>query len=221
MSRRAVLFDLDGTLVDTAPDLIRCLHELMAEAGHRPLPERALQSTVSHGARMMVSYAFALPPQDPRAIDLESELVRRYHERLAAESRLFPGMAEVLAALERDHVAWGVVTNKPAALTQPLLQRLGLWERAGVVVSGDTLARAKPHPAPVEHAAAALGLRPGSCWAVGDARRDIQSAAAAGTPALVALFGYLHAGDRPAAWGAQGLLERPLDLLGWLDHERS
>ncbi|ABM61362.1 HAD-IA family hydrolase [Halorhodospira halophila] len=216
-ARHGVLFDLDGTLVDTAPDLIACLQGLLAEAGRTPAPSAALQATVSHGARIMVSHAFSLPPSDPHAVALEQELVRRYRARIADESRLFPGMASVLDTLEAQGIPWGIVTNKPTDLTEPLLERLGLDTRAGAVVCGDTLARAKPHPDPIRHAAATLGCPPEACWSLGDARRDIDAAAAAGARGLVALFGYLHAGDRPALWGAHGLIRQPAELLGWID----
>ncbi len=216
MSATGVLFDLDGTLVDTAPDIIGCVHALLAERGREAVPARALETTVSHGARMVISYAFAVPPETERARELEAELVQRYRSEVGMRSGLYPGMPEVLEALEHEGVPWGVVTNKPARLAQPLLQRLGLSHRAGAVICGDTLERAKPHPQPIQYAARALGCSPETCWTIGDARRDIDAAMAAGSFGLVALFGYLHAGDRPAHWGAHGLLWRPMDLLAWV-----
>lgn len=218
-AQRGVLFDLDGTLVDTAPDLVACVQELLREAGRPEAPRAALQSTVSHGARIMVSHAFSVPPSDPHAVSLEQELVRRYQARIADESRLFPGMPELLDTLEARGIPWGIVTNKPTHLTEPLLERLALHARAGAVVCGDTLSRAKPYPDPIRHAAASLGCAPEACWSLGDARRDIDAAVAAGARGLVALFGYLHAGDRPAQWGAHGLIRQPAELLGWLDQE--
>ncbi|MFP4184087.1 MAG: HAD-IA family hydrolase [Halorhodospira sp.] len=212
-----VLFDLDGTLVDTAPDLIACTQQLQRETGRSPTAAEALQATVSHGARVMVSHAFSLPPSDPRAAELEVELVARYRACIAEHSRLFPGMEQVLEALERRRIPWGVVTNKPGHLTEPLLERLGLASRTGTVVCGDTLAYPKPHPLPIRHAATELGCPPQACWSLGDARRDLDAALAAGARGLVALFGYLHAGDRPTRWGAHGLLRRPEELLPWLD----
>ncbi|MFP4129625.1 MAG: phosphoglycolate phosphatase [Halorhodospira sp.] len=212
-----VLFDLDGTLVDTAPDLIACVQELLAEADRPAVAPEALQAAVSHGARVMVSHAFSVPPSEPRAEALEAELVRRYRARLAERSRLFPGMPGVLDTLDAHGVPWGIVTNKPTHLTEPLLERLGLSGRAEAVVCGDTLAHAKPHPHPIRHAAARLGCPPQACWGLGDARRDIDAALAAGARSLVALFGYLHAGDRPARWGAHGLIRQPGELLGWLE----
>jgi len=212
-----ILFDLDGTLVDTAPDLIACVQELLAEADRLAAAPEALQASVSHGARIMVSHAFALPPSSPQAEALEAELVRRYRARLAEHSGLFPGMAGVLDTLDAHGIPWGIVTNKPTHLTEPLLERLGLRSRAGAVVCGDTLEHAKPHPLPIHHAAATLGCAPQACWGIGDARRDIDATLAAGARSLVALFGYLHAGDRPARWGAHGLIRQPGELLGWLD----
>ncbi|MBK1734527.1 phosphoglycolate phosphatase [Halorhodospira abdelmalekii] len=213
----AVIFDLDGTLVDTAPDLIACLSELLADEGRCTPPYAALRSTVSHGARVMVQQAFSLERDDRRSARLEEELVRRYRARIAERSRLFPGMEAVLATLEANAIPWGVVTNKPSALTTPLLEQLALDQRAAVIVSGDTLARAKPDPLPIRHAAATMGCPPQACLAVGDARRDIEAAVGAGAFALAALFGYLHAGDHPWRWGAHGLIASPLDTLDWLE----
>ncbi len=216
MSGPGVLFDLDGTLVDTAPDLLACVDEMLADRGRVSMPTGALQSTVSHGARVLACHAFSLPLEAPAARELEAELVARYRQRIAAQSRPFPGMERVLDALEEAGIPWGIVTNKPTALTEPLLEALELHHRASVVVSGDTLEHAKPHPLPVRHAARALNRAPEACWSIGDARRDIDAALAAGTRGLVALFGYLHAGDRPHRWGAHGLIREPEEILHWL-----
>lgn len=212
----ALIFDLDGTLVDTAPDLISCVDELLGENNRSPIAPQLLRSSVSHGAHAMICQAFSLSPDDPFSWTLEAELVRRYRQRIAEHSRLFPGMEKVLATAEAAAIPWGVVTNKPGALTNLLLERLGLTGRAGAVVSGDTLERAKPDPLPMHFAAQTLGHPIGNCLAIGDARRDTEAALGAGAKSLVALFGYLSAGDRPTHWGAHALISQPEEILHWL-----
>ncbi len=211
---RAVLFDLDGTLIDTAPDLIHSLAEVLAAEGRPPAPPGAVRATVSHGAAVMVQQAFSLAPDDPHTQRLARAVVDRYRRCLTERSRPFPGTLEVLAALEAEGVPWGVVTNKPGRLARPLLEALNL--RPGTVVCGDDLPRPKPYPDPVLAAAAQLGVAPSDCLAVGDARRDVESAVRAGAAALVALFGYLDAGDEPTAWGAHGMIRAPEEILHWL-----
>ncbi len=210
----AVLFDLDGTLVDTAPDLIHCLGEVLAAEGWPPAPPEAVRATVSHGAAVMVQQAFSLAPDDARTARLAQAVVERYRHSLTVRSRPFPGVAEVLSALQGAGVPWGVVTNKPAALARPLLEALDL--HAAAVVCGDDLPRAKPYPDPIFAAAEELGVAPADCLTIGDARRDIEAATRAGAGALAALFGYLHAGDDPATWGAHGLIRTPEEILAWL-----
>jgi phosphoglycolate phosphatase len=213
--RHGVLFDLDGTLLDTAPDMAGALNELRVLEGMTPLPFASLRQHVSHGSARLVSVGFGLEAGDEYE-RLRLRFLDVYRARLASDTRPFDGMDHVLAAVESAGFAWGVVTNKPGWLTEPLLQALGLRGRCACVVSGDTLPVRKPHPAPLLHAAEALGLAPGDCTYVGDAERDIQAGRAAGMRTLVAAFGYLGDGDDPEAWGADGLLSRPLDLLGWL-----
>lgn len=213
---RGVLFDLDGTLLDTAPDMIGALNELRAEAGREPLPFGQVRPYVSHGSVALVRLGF---PEVPEA---QFEALRQryllvYAARLAAETRPFEGIVELLAALERAAVAWGVVTNKPGFLTEPLLEALGLRQRAGAVVSGDTFPERKPHPRPLLHAAAELGVPPAHCLYVGDAERDVQAARAADMRALVARFGYIGPMDRIEEWQAHGSIDSPLEVLEWLD----
>ncbi len=214
---RAVFFDLDGTLLDTAPDMGGALNTLLEEEGRAPLPPERIRPVVSHGATALVRLGFGLGPEDGEAFErLRRRFLSLYHRRLARETRLFPGMAQVLEALEADGVYWGVVTNKPARFTEPLLTALGLDRRAACVVSGDTAPARKPDPRPLLHACGVTGVLPEECVYVGDARRDVEAAHAAGMPAAVALFGYLDPGDEPAAWGAEALLEAPADVLAWV-----
>jgi phosphoglycolate phosphatase len=216
MSRAsAILFDLDGTLLDTAPDMVGALNRLRVEEGREPLPFADVRASVSHGAMRLVRVGF------PESSGDEFERLRRrflalYAAHLADGTFLFDGIAPVLEALEADALPWGVVTNKPGWLTDPLLERLGLTSRACCVVSGDTLAERKPHPLPLLHAAQLTGVRPERCVYVGDAERDIVAGRAAGMQTVIAAYGYLGPDDRPADWNAHGRVDHPGELLDWL-----
>jgi N-acetyl-D-muramate 6-phosphate phosphatase len=213
---RAVLFDLDGTLLDTAPDMVGALNELRTEHALEPLPFAAVRGAVSHGAGRVVKVGF--PEADADAcVVLQRRFLEIYRGALSRRTRLFGGMDEVLQALAARSVKTGIVTNKAAWLTDPLLEELGLRARFACVVSGDTLAERKPHPAPLLHAASLAGVGPDECIYVGDAQRDVQAAHAAKMPALVASYGYLLADEDATAWGADAYLSRPLDLLDWLE----
>ena len=213
---RSVLFDLDGTLLDTAPDLAYALNRVLEQQGRAPLPYEQIRPKVSHGAKALVKLGFDLNPEDENYATLRQRLLDIYRANLARETRLFPGMDSVLAAIERQGLSWGVVTNKPAWLTDPLLNTLGLSKRAACVVSGDTTGNSKPHPEPMLHACRQAGSRPQHAIYIGDAPRDVQAGRNAGLRTLVALFGYLEPHDRPETWGADGSIERPEDLLDWL-----
>ncbi|MGC4027783.1 MAG: phosphoglycolate phosphatase [Steroidobacteraceae bacterium] len=212
----AVLFDLDGTLLDTAPDMIPALNQVRAEQGAAPLPYDEVRAQVSHGSTGLLKLAFPGLAGDPFEA-LRTRLLDLYAARIATATAPFPGFESVLPELERRGLRWGIVTNKPAFLTTPLLAALGLDRRAGIVVSGDTLPQRKPHPAPLLHAAHALALDPATCVYVGDAERDVQSARAAGMPVLVARYGYLGPGDDPDAWAPDAHIDDPAGLLRWLD----
>lgn len=208
-----VLFDLDGTLADTAPDLAAALNDLLQSRGRPPLPPELTRPQASHGTRGLLGLGFGVGPEHPEFDGLRQEYLARYALRLLERTTLFPGMADVLDRLESDGRRWGVVTNKPTCYTLPLLAHLGLAARAACVVCGDTLAWNKPHPAPLVHACRLACTVPVRCWYVGDAQRDVAAARAAGMPALVALYGYLDAADRPQDWGAQGYIHQPGELL--------
>jgi 2-phosphoglycolate phosphatase len=213
---KAVLFDLDGTLLDTALDFMEALNKLRAEENLAPLPYETVRCQVSHGGHALVRLGFGtLEPDAHEAMRMR--LLNIYRKQLAKHTRLFEGGDEMLRDLERRGMAWGIVTNKPGWLTDPLLIEVGLHTRARAVVSGDTLPERKPHPMPLLHAAATLGVSPGECVYVGDAERDMQAAKAAGMYALIAGFGYLGDDDRADGWFSHGWLAAPLDLLGWLD----
>lgn len=211
-----LLLDLDGTLLDTAPDMCAALNALRGELGLEPLPFAAVRPHVSHGSTALVSLGF------PSAEGDEFERLRRrfldlYFANLVDGTRVMDGFEPVLARLEDQGVPWGVVTNKPGWLTDPLLERIGLRARAGCVVSGDTLAERKPHPLPLLHAAALIGRAPGECVYAGDAERDIVAGRAAGMRTVAVRFGYLAPGEDPAAWQPDGIVDRPAELLDWLE----
>jgi phosphoglycolate phosphatase len=210
-----LLLDLDGTLVDTAPDFVHTLNLLRAEHGLGPLAADIVRPHVSHGVRMLIRLGFGLLEGDERFEGLRQRFLELYRVHLVRESRPFPGMASVLAAIEARGMRWGVVTNKPAAFTHPLLAGLELEKRAACIVSGDTTAHAKPHPAPLLHAAKLLALAPRDCLYVGDDRRDIDAGRGAGMRTLVAMFGYIAAAENPREWQADGLVHRPEEILAW------
>jgi phosphoglycolate phosphatase len=212
---RAVLFDLDGTVLDTAPDMVGALNRLREEHSLAPLPFDAVRSAVSHGSARVVKTGFP-DVDDASSLALQQRFLEIYRSALSHETRLFAGMEEVLEELAGWGMKSGIVTNKPGWLTEPLLAELGLSTRFACVVSGDSLAERKPHPLPLQHAAALAGVRPDECIYVGDAQRDVQAAHAAAMPALVANYGYLRADEDSRIWGGDGYLNRPLDLLDWL-----
>jgi 2-phosphoglycolate phosphatase len=216
MPLRAVLFDLDGTLLDTAPDMVAALNALRLEEGLAPLPYETVRPAVSHGAARVVTSGF--PEADhERANALQRRFLDIYRGALSRGTRLFPGMEQVLETLVRRRLHCGIVTNKAAWLTDPLLEQLGLRARFTCVVSGDTVAERKPHPLPLLHAAKLAGVTAAECIYVGDALRDVQAAHAAGMAALVANYGYLKADEDSQLWGGDGYLNRALDLLSWID----
>lgn len=212
---RGVLLDLDGTLLDTAPDMAHALNRLRAAEGMDLLPFDRIRPLVSHGAPRMIRFAFG-DPEPPRYEELRLRFLEFYRGALAVHTRPFAGFEEVLGALEQAGMRWGIVTNKPGWLTVPLLEQLGLAARSGCIVSGDTLAERKPHPLPLLHAAGLLGLEPRECVYLGDAERDVQAARNAGMIPLVAGFGYLDEGEDPSAWRPEAVLGQPAELLDWL-----
>jgi phosphoglycolate phosphatase len=213
---RALLLDLDGTLLDTAPDMAGALNRLRVEEGREPLPFATLRPQVSHGALALVRTGFA--PAEPAELErLRLRFLAIYREHLAGATTLFPGFAAVLERLEAAGIPWGIVTNKPGWLATPLVAALGLAARAACLVAGDTLAERKPHPAPLLHAARLAGVEAGACLYAGDAERDIVAGRAAGMRTAAVRFGYLAPGEDPARWRPDAIAERPADLLDWLE----
>ncbi len=212
----AVLFDLDGTLADTAPDLGAAVNRLRAERGLEPMPLAQLRPHASHGARGLLGAAFGVAPGDAEFAALNAAFLARYETALAVDSVLFERVADVLDTIEARSLRWGIVTNKATRFTGPVVAALGLTPRAGVVVCGDTTARAKPHPDPLLHAAHALAVAPARCVYVGDSERDVAAGVAAGMRTLVARYGYIAAHETPDAWPADGVLEDIAQLVDWL-----
>lgn len=215
---RTILFDLDGTLLDTAPDLADALNTVLAENQRSPLPFEDIRPVVSHGGVALIKLGFNMDSSDPAFAPLRQRLLDVYRENISRRTQPFPGISKLLDSIEQRGLNWGIVTNKPGWLTEPLLKDLGLFDRAACVVSGDTLEERKPHPAPMLHASELANSRPEHCVYIGDAQRDIEAGNNAGMQTLVALFGYIRKDDDPYSWNASSLIEQPGDLLVWLDN---
>jgi len=209
----SVLFDLDGTLVDTAPDMAAALNILLNEEHREAIPYQCIRPEVSNGAKGLLRLGFGIESHQPDYDRLRLRFLSIYESHLSVRSKLFEGMEYVLLQLEQNEIPWGVVTNKPGWLTAPLLDALDLSTRARCIVSGDTCEKAKPHPMPLLHAAKLLGQSAATCLYVGDAPRDVEAARAAGMAVFVAAYGYLETGSEPSTWGADALLEHPRDLI--------
>ncbi len=211
-----VLFDLDGTLADTAPDLAAAANRQRAERGLEPLPLDQLRPLASHGARGMVGRALGLKPGDADYEEVRQEFLEYYAQAICVHTKLFAGIGETLDQLEADGRRWGVVTNKMARFTDPLMERLGLHGRAACVVSGDTTQHAKPHPAPIHHALNACAVGSEQTVYVGDDLRDVQAGRAAGVVTVIAAYGYLGAEADIASWGGDHVIDAPAQLLTWI-----
>lgn len=214
-----VLFDLDGTLADTAPDLAYALNQLLQEQGEPALPLETIRPTVSQGGIFMVSQFLHIDQEDEAFPALRQRFLDIYSSNLANETALFPGMQQVLDRLEADNISWGIVTNKVSWLTDPLMRALGLEQRAGCIVSGDTVEHSKPHPAPMLHACQLIDRAPSRTLYVGDAKRDIEAGHNAGMYTLIANYGYIAADEDPGTWGADGMIETPLEILDCLTRQ--
>ena len=213
---RAVLFDLDGTLADTAPDMARTVNLLRTRRGLAPVALEQVRPHVSKGARGMICSAFEITAEHPDFQAMREEFLDVYEDNLCVDTRIFPGMEELLDELEQRRIAWGVVTNKFERFARPVLEGLGLGARAGVIVGGDTCPRAKPYPDPLLFAAQRLEVEPAETLYVGDDERDVQAARAAGMPVLVAGYGYLGDGPAPRAWGADAIVDCAEGIGAWL-----
>ena len=213
---RTVLFDLDGTLLDTAPDMAAALNAILTEEGFPQLPFEHIRNHVSHGSNALVELGFGKEQTEEDFLRRRQRFLDVYNENLHLDTELFPGMASLLAYIERHQMTWGVVTNKPAFLTDPLMASLGLSERAACIVSGDTTDERKPHPKPMLHACELAGSRAEECVYVGDASRDIEAGRRAGMPTLIAMYGYIDEFQKPEEWGAEGMVNEPREIVDWL-----
>jgi len=210
---RAVLFDFDGTLADTAPDLGYALNLQRQRHGREPLPDATIRPYASHGTQGLLRIGFDLAPGQAGFAEMRSEYLALYESVFCRQPALFDGVAELLLEIEQMGLHWGVVTNKPARFTLPLMARLGLERRAACVVSGDDCARLKPYPDTLLLAAEQVGTAPIDTVYVGDAERDIEAGLAAGMATVVVRYGYLGEDDRPEEWGAQHIIDVPGELL--------
>lgn len=209
----AVLFDLDGTLADTAPDLSSALNRLRSEEGLDCVPLECLRPVASNGVRGLLGVGFGLTPEHHRYAELAQRFLSHYMARLCVDTVLFNGVVDLLDELEARYIPWGIVTNKQSRFTLPLVADLGLAQRAACVVCGDSAARAKPHPDPLFMASELLNVRPQHCMYVGDDLRDIQAGREAGMITVAAAYGYLGCNEPLSAWGADATIENPRELL--------
>ncbi len=214
---KLLLLDLDGTFADTAPDLANALNKTLELHGRPCMSLEQIRPAVSHGSFALIRLGFGMDPDDSRFEPLRQDLLGFYTDNICLHTTLFPGMEELIDKLDANHTPWGIVTNKPEWLTNPLMKQLGMDKRAACVVSGDTTANPKPHPEPILYACKQAGNHdPADCIFVGDAKRDIEAGNRAGTTTLVAMFGYIDPEDRPEEWDADGYVEHPAQILEWL-----
>ncbi|MFK5984617.1 MAG: HAD-IA family hydrolase [Pseudomonadota bacterium] len=203
----AVLFDLDGTLADTAPDLANALNRVLVENNHCALAYNEIRPVVSHGGIALIRLGFKIEPEHPQFEPLHHRLLEIYRQDICQQTQLFPGLDIVLEQLEKYNIPWGIVTNKPDWLSKPLLQQLNLSHRIGSLVCGNTLAEKKPHPAPLFHACKEINIDPLQCIYIGDAARDIEAGKRAGMKTIAAAYGYIEKHDPPENWQADKLVE--------------
>lgn len=217
MRLRAVLFDMDGTLLDTAPDFIAICQAMRAARDLPPTDEQGIRDVISGGAKAMIQASFDLPPEAAGFEALRLEFLERYQQGCAVHSHLYEGMAQLLEDIEQANLIWGVVTNKPLRFAEPIMQQLGLAERSAVLICPDHVTRSKPDPEPLLLACSKLDLDPASVLFVGDDLRDIESGRDAGTRTAAVRYGYIHPNDNPDHWGADVVVDHPSDLRRVLD----
>ena len=212
----AVLFDLDGTFADTAADLAAPANAMRAQRGMSPLPLDDLRRVASSGARGLIGRALGIAPDHQDYEALRLDFLQRYEQALCVETRVFAGLEPVLERLEAQGIPWGVVSNKIERYVRPILAELNMLERSACAVGGDTAEFAKPHPAPLLHAATLVGVDPGRCVYVGDDLRDIQAGHAAGMVTVAAAYGYCGDEQPPQSWNAHLIIDEPGALAAWL-----
>ena len=208
----AIFFDLDGTLADTAPDLAAALNKVRVEDGLPPMPIETLRPMTSHGARGLLGLGMNLTPADAEYPQYAARFLAHYEQALCQDTRLFDGVADLLDAIEARQIPWGVVTNKAARFTNPLVAELGFTPRAAAIISGDSAPRAKPHPDTLLLAATTAKVTPEKCLYVGDDLRDIEAGKAAGMTTVAVRYGYLGEGPKIEDWGADHIIDHPSEL---------
>lgn len=213
---QAVLFDLDGTLLDTAPDLVYTINRLRSEHGLPALSLATIRPIVSFGSKAMVKLALNIDENDSEFNKMREYFLKLYEDHLAMSTRFFPQVEDVLAHLDDANIPWGIVTNKLTRHTSAILKALHLEDRPGCLICGDSLSKSKPDPAPILHACELLKQQPKNCLYVGDCITDVMASKAAGTASLVALYGYISADEDPYSWNADGYVQEPLDIIRWL-----
>ncbi|MCU7800535.1 MAG: HAD-IA family hydrolase [gamma proteobacterium symbiont of Lucinoma myriamae] len=218
---KAVLFDLDGTFADTAPDLAAALNQVLQEEGKAPLDFDMIRPVVSHGGIALIRLGFNFSDQEVNEQHNDFERLRQrlldiYLNNISNETTVFDGIEALLTKLEANNIAWGIVTNKPGWLTDPLMEQMGYTQRAATIISGDTTKERKPHPGPLIYACQQINCLPSECLYVGDAERDIIAGNAAGMTTLTALFGYIEAHDQPESWGADAMIKHPEEIESFL-----
>lgn len=215
-SPHAVLFDLDGTLLDTSTDLSTALNRVLKARNLAPLQYAQTRPIVGHGCKAMLKLALDMNEDHPEYLSLCDELLEYYFEHVSETSQFFPGIEEVLQYLEKNNIPWGIVTNKPGRFTKVLVEGLALNKRTPCIISGDTLSKAKPHPEPLLHACKLLGVEPASCLYIGDAEIDVIASKAAGIPVLTALYGFISPEEIPQDWKANGYINHPSEIIPWI-----
>jgi phosphoglycolate phosphatase len=213
---KAVLFDLDGTLADTAPDLGHALNQQRIARGLSAVPLELIRTEASAGARGLLGLGFNIAPGDSDYPDMREEFLDLYAARLCHDTQLFSGVSELLDQLDARKLPWGIVTNKPARFAKPLIHLLGLSQRAACLISGGDTTHSKPHPEPLLAASHALAVAPNTCIYLGDDMRDVEASLAAGMEPVIARYGYLGNGHPPESWGARYLIDHPHELLAYL-----
>tara|TARA_R110002074_G_scaffold170006_2_gene332265 strand:- start:48097 stop:48780 length:684 start_codon:yes stop_codon:yes gene_type:complete len=212
----AVLFDLDGTLVDTAPDLACALNAVLQQQQLEALPYSVIRPIVSNGAEALIKLGFGTELPDEQYQTIKSNFIRYYQHNIATQSILFAGMEAALRHLENAEIPWGIVTNKPEYLTRPLLEKMDLYQRAGCIVCGDQVNNPKPHPEPIYLACQQLGVLPSNAVYIGDAERDIRSGRLAGLKTIACAYGYIPETDDINNWQADSIMQNSSELLEWL-----
>lgn len=215
ISCSALFFDLDGTLLDTAPEFSHCLNKLLRQEGKAEVPLNELRNVVSFGAKGMLQFGFKLSEQDPYLQYLLPRFLCLYQEQIGSQTQLFDGIAQVLELLMAKDVPWGIVTNKPEIYTLALVQRFKPLHKAACVVSADA-SKLKPSPASLIQACQELNVHPQDCWYIGDAKTDVLASHHAGMRALVANYGYIPVGENPLEWDADSYVERPEEIMTFL-----